>query len=122
MAGSPFLRVRGVNKRFGSFTALKDISLDVNKGEFGCFLGPSGCGKTTSLRLIAGFDQPTAGDVQIAGSSMVGVPAYQQFTRDSPGLLAKADWKYIDRNVGANRIVVRPRAAGKNDDRASSRD
>src|SRR4051812_2234456 len=57
-AGGPaaFLRIRDLEKRFGLFTALKDINLDVMKSEFVCFLGPSGCGKTTLLRAIAGLD------------------------------------------------------------------
>ena len=54
-------------KRFGKFTALKDISLDVNKGEFVCFLGPSGCGKTTLLRAIAGLDPQDEGTIEIGG-------------------------------------------------------
>ena len=55
-ASKPFLRIRDVVKKFGEFTALKDISLDVKESEFVCFLGPSGCGKTTLLRAIAGLD------------------------------------------------------------------
>ena len=51
---APFLRIRNLSKRFGAFTALEDVSLDVDAGEFVCFLGPSGCGKTTLLRAIAG--------------------------------------------------------------------
>ncbi len=57
----PFLIIRDLTKKFGDFTALKDISLDVFKGEFLCFLGPSGCGKTTLLRTIAGLDIRTRG-------------------------------------------------------------
>lgn len=53
-----YLDIRHVVKQFGSFTALKEISLSIEKGEFVCFLGPSGCGKTTLLRAIAGLDFP----------------------------------------------------------------
>ena len=53
---SPYLQIRRLTKKFGEFTALADISLDVFDGEFVCFLGPSGCGKTTLLRAIAGLD------------------------------------------------------------------
>ncbi len=60
-AGAPFLRVRDLVKRFGGFTALKDVALDVKQGEFVCFLGPSGCGKTTLLRAIAGLDPQDEG-------------------------------------------------------------
>ena len=59
--GAPFLRLEGIRKDFGSFTALRDIRLDVWQGEFVCFLGPSGCGKTTLLRIIAGLETQSAG-------------------------------------------------------------
>ncbi len=61
--GSPFLRLEGIRKEFGSFTALRDIRLDVAQGEFVCFLGPSGCGKTTLLRIIAGLETQSAGTI-----------------------------------------------------------
>ncbi len=67
-----------VCKRFGSFTALEETSLDIFKGEFFSLLGPSGCGKTTSLRLIAGFEQPTAGNVVLGGVDVSGVPPYRR--------------------------------------------
>jgi spermidine/putrescine transport system ATP-binding protein len=67
-----------VTKRFGSVVAVDDVSLSVRRGAFFSFLGPSGCGKTTSLRMIAGFDQPTQGDVKLSGQSVVGVPPYKR--------------------------------------------
>lgn len=72
------IQFRGVTKRFGPVVAVDDISFDIPRGSFHSFLGPSGCGKTTSLRLIAGFEQPDAGEVAIGGRSMVGVPAYRR--------------------------------------------
>ena len=63
----------GVSKRYGETTALADASLSVRDGEFFTLVGPSGCGKTTTLRLIAGFEEPTAGTVRIGGESMAGV-------------------------------------------------
>ena len=65
---------RDVTKRFGTFTALDDVSLDIREGEFFALLGPSGCGKTTLLRAIAGFEPPTAGTILIDGADMTGVP------------------------------------------------
>ncbi len=62
-ATAPFLRIENLWKAFGSFNALKDISLNVNDGEFVCFLGPSGCGKTTLLRAVAGLDLQTSGRI-----------------------------------------------------------
>ena len=59
-----YLEVRNLHKRYGDFTALGDISLDVVEGEFVCFLGPSGCGKTTLLRAIAGLDPQTSGTIR----------------------------------------------------------
>jgi spermidine/putrescine transport system ATP-binding protein len=72
------IRFHGVTKRFGPVVAVDDISFEIAPGSFHSFLGPSGCGKTTSLRLIAGFEQPDAGEVTIGGRSMVGVPAYRR--------------------------------------------
>jgi spermidine/putrescine transport system ATP-binding protein len=69
---------RGVTKRFGAVVAVDAISFEIPRGSFHSFLGPSGCGKTTSLRLIAGFEQPDEGEVAIGGRSMVGVPAYRR--------------------------------------------
>ncbi|HEY1383194.1 MAG TPA: ABC transporter ATP-binding protein [Dongiaceae bacterium] len=69
---------RSVTKRFGAVVAVDDISFEIARGSFHSFLGPSGCGKTTSLRLIAGFEQPDHGEVAVGGRSMVGVPAYRR--------------------------------------------
>ncbi len=75
----PFdIEFRGVTKRFGSLTAVNDIDLQVRKGEFLSLLGPSGCGKTTSLRLIAGFEQPNEGEILIGGVDAVGIPPYKR--------------------------------------------
>lgn len=75
---APDIEFTGVTKTYGDVVAVDSLSLSVEKGEFFSFLGPSGCGKTTSLRLIAGFEQPTEGDVRIGGVSMVGVPPHNR--------------------------------------------
>ena len=69
---------RGITKRFGSLTAVNSVDLKVRKGEFLSLLGPSGCGKTTSLRLIAGFEQPDEGELLIGGVDAVGIPPYRR--------------------------------------------
>ncbi len=71
---SSYLRIRDLHKKFGDFTALRDISLDVQEGEFVCFLGPSGCGKTTLLRAIAGLDLQTQGSIEQGGADISALP------------------------------------------------
>jgi spermidine/putrescine transport system ATP-binding protein len=71
---TPDVVLRGVTKRFGDLVAVDNIDLEVHPGEFLALLGPSGCGKTTTLRMIAGFDEPTDGAIEIGGRSAVGVP------------------------------------------------
>jgi iron(III) transport system ATP-binding protein len=70
----PFLKITGLTKKYGDFTALQNISLDVYEGEFVCFLGPSGCGKTTLLRAIAGLDIQTYGTIVQAGRDISALP------------------------------------------------
>jgi ABC-type Fe3+/spermidine/putrescine transport system ATPase subunit len=67
-----------VTKSFNDVTAVAGVHLAINRGEFVSLLGPSGCGKTTTLRLIAGFEQPDAGTIQIGGEDVQGLPAYKR--------------------------------------------
>jgi spermidine/putrescine transport system ATP-binding protein len=67
------LSVKNISKKFGNFTAVDNVSFDVEDGRFFSILGPSGCGKTTLLRMIAGFLQPTTGTVEIGGKNMLGI-------------------------------------------------
>ncbi len=69
----PDVELRGVTKRFGGTTAVDDLDLTVARGEFLALLGPSGCGKTTCLRLVAGFEEPDAGDLLVGGRSVLGL-------------------------------------------------
>jgi spermidine/putrescine transport system ATP-binding protein len=69
---------RAVTKRFGDLTAVNSVSFQVRQGEFLSLLGPSGCGKTTSLRMIAGFEQPDEGEILIGGVDAVGTPPYRR--------------------------------------------
>ncbi|HXG76548.1 MAG TPA: ABC transporter ATP-binding protein [Gaiellaceae bacterium] len=68
----------GVTKRFGGVVAVDDVDLEVRQGEFLSLLGPSGCGKTTTLRLIAGFERPDAGEVRIGGRDVSRLPPYKR--------------------------------------------
>jgi len=72
--------LRNVTKKFDTFTAVDDLSLELGQGEFFTFLGPSGCGKTTTLRMIAGFEQPTVGEVLIEGENVAGTPPHKRPT------------------------------------------
>jgi putrescine transport system ATP-binding protein len=74
----PLLRIEGVSKRFGVFAAVDHLSLDIYQGEFFALLGPSGCGKTTLLRLIAGFDPPSAGRILLDGVDLATVPPHRR--------------------------------------------
>lgn len=67
---SPMLKVRDISKSFGTNAVVKNVSLELSKGEIGCLLGPSGCGKTTLLRIIAGFEGIKQGDITIAGHTV----------------------------------------------------
>jgi putrescine transport system ATP-binding protein len=74
----PLLRIDGVTKRFGGFTAVDKLSLDIRAGEFFALLGPSGCGKTTLLRMLAGFETPDAGKILLNGRDIAQVLPHQR--------------------------------------------
>src|SRR4030081_2472089 len=77
-ADMPLLRIDGVVKRFGGFTAVDKLSLDIRAGEFFALLGPSGCGKTTLLRMLAGFETPDAGKILLSGADIAQVLPHQR--------------------------------------------
>src|ERR1051326_3127770 len=74
----PYIRIENVNKKFGDFVAVNDGSLNIYRGELFSLLGGSGCGKTTLLRMLAGFESPTAGKIYIDGHDMAGVPPFKR--------------------------------------------
>ena len=77
-SGGEAIRLEGVTKRFGDFTAVDAIDLSIPRGEFFSLLGPSGCGKTTTLRMLAGFEVPTEGRILLEGEPVEDVPPYKR--------------------------------------------
>ncbi|MEU6220769.1 ABC transporter ATP-binding protein [Streptomyces sp. NPDC047022] len=77
MEGSA-VRLRGLRKDFGGTTAVAGVDLDISDGEFFSMLGPSGSGKTTVLRMIAGFESPTAGTIELAGQEVTGLAPFER--------------------------------------------
>ncbi len=77
-AAEPFLRIEGVSKSFGPVQAVREVDLTIRKGEIFSLLGGSGCGKTTLLRMLAGFETPTAGRIWLDGQEITGVPAWER--------------------------------------------
>jgi spermidine/putrescine transport system ATP-binding protein len=78
--GKPSVELKGVTKRFDDLVAVDDLSLELGGGEFFTLLGPSGCGKTTTLRMIAGFERPSAGRIEIEGVDVADLPPHRRPT------------------------------------------
>ena len=74
----PYVKIEKVTKKFGDFVAVDDVTLNIYKGEIFCLLGGSGCGKTTLLRMMAGFETPTAGTISIDGVDVTAMPPYER--------------------------------------------
>ncbi len=70
--------LRNLNKHYGDFAAVDDISLEIQDGEFLTFLGSSGSGKSTTLSMLAGFETPSSGEIQVGGKSLVNVPPHKR--------------------------------------------
>lgn len=77
---TPLIRFQGVTKRFGDFTAIDDVTLDIYAREFFALLGPSGCGKTTLMRMLGGFETPSEGTILLAGEDQAGIPPNKRAT------------------------------------------
>ncbi len=104
------LELVGITKRFGTVTAVDGISLSVADGTFVCLLGPSGCGKTTLLRMIAGLEDPTAGDIRLQGERLNDTPAHQR----NLGMVFQSLALFPHLNVGENiAYPLRIRGEGK---------
>ncbi|AGS24156.1 ABC transporter ATP-binding protein [Rhizobium etli] len=74
----PFLQIRGIRKEYGPVVAVHDVNLDVRRGEFLTFLGPSGSGKSTTLYILAGFENPTKGDITLEGRTLLVTPSHKR--------------------------------------------
>jgi len=77
-ASKPFISFKNVTKKFGDFVAVDNLSLDIFTREFFALLGASGCGKSTLLRMLAGFEQPSSGEIILDGQSLAGIPPYKR--------------------------------------------
>ena len=103
----------GVTKRFATVTAVDRLDLRIERGNFTSLLGPSGCGKTTTLRMIAGFEQPTEGQILLAGQPVAGVPPYRRNVNTVFQHYALFPHMDVARNVGYG---LRQRSVGKADE------
>jgi len=110
------LECLGITKRFGAFTAVNNVSFDIPSGSFFSILGPSGCGKTTLMRMIAGFEEPSAGDIRLKGRSVTGTPPNKRNVKMVFQHLAL----FPMMNVGEN-IAYGLRCAGLNRDEIKRR-
>ncbi len=100
MSDTPIVRAEGLIKDFGDVRAVDDISFEIEEGEFFSLVGPSGCGKTTTLRMIAGFDRPTAGDIYIQDERVTRAPPYDRDTGMVFQGYALFPHKTVGKNVG----------------------
>ena len=98
-ADTPSVRLERVTKRFGDFTAVREMDLDIPRGEFFTMLGPSGCGKTTTLRMIAGFEDPSEGRVLLSGEDVTELPAFRRPTNTVFQSYALFPHRSVEKNV-----------------------
>ncbi len=97
---SSFIRIRGISKHFGDFVAVDNVDLDIGKGELFSILGGSGCGKTTLLRMLAGFETPTAGRIEIDGTDITNLPPYERPVNMMFQSYAVFPHMNVEKNVG----------------------
>ena len=110
----PDVEILDVTKRFGAVTAVDRMNLRIANGEFYSILGPSGCGKTTTLRMIAGFEQPTEGEILLAGKPIAGVPPYRRNVNTVFQHYALFPHMDVAQNVGYG---LRQRSVGRDEEK-----
>ena len=98
-AGTPSVQLERVTKRFGDLTAVRALDLAIAAGEFFTMLGPSGCGKTTTLRMVAGFEEPSEGRVLLDGEDVTGRPAFKRATNTVFQSYALFPHRSVEKNV-----------------------
>src|SRR5215216_2889490 len=98
-AETPSVRLDRVTKRFGDFAAVRDMELDIPRGQFFTMLGPSGCGKTTTLRMVAGFEDPSEGRVLLDGDDVTNLPAFKRPTNTVFQSYALFPHRSVEQNV-----------------------
>src|SRR5918996_4350096 len=98
-ATEPSVRLERVTKRFGDFAAVREMELDIPRGQFFTMLGPSGCGKTTTLRMVAGFEEPSEGKVLLDGDDVTGLPPFRRPTNTVFQSYALFPHLSVERNV-----------------------
>ncbi len=116
MSRADYISIQGVSKHFGPVAAVDDVSIDIRQGEFFSLLGPSGCGKTTLLRMLAGFEGCTHGEIYLEGAALSGVPPHNRPTNMVfqsyaifPHLNVRANIAYGLRKDRPSREVLRDR-------------
>src|SRR3954470_708805 len=97
--GTPSVRLECVTKRFGDLEAVRALDLDIPRGQFFTMLGPSGCGKTTTLRMVAGFEEPSEGRVLLDGDDVTGLPAFKRPTNTVFQSYALFPHRSVEQNV-----------------------
>jgi spermidine/putrescine transport system ATP-binding protein len=117
--GAPDVELLDVTKRFGEVVAVDSLSLRIPRGSFTSLLGPSGCGKTTTLRMIAGFEQPTEGEILLAGRPIAGVPPYQRSVNTVFQHYALFPHMDVAQNVGYG---LRQRKVGKEEEKRRAKE
>ena len=116
MAAEAFLQIRNVVKDFSGYKAVNNVSIDIAKGEIFALLGSSGCGKTTLLRMLAGFETPTSGNIVLNGQDLAGMPPYE-----SPMNMMFQSYALFPHMTVWDNVAFGPRRSGMSKDEVAAR-